>query len=382
MSIPIGMVGGGQGAFIGAVHRCALRLDGLFRLSAGCFSRDIENTRSTGAELGLHPARCYGTYREMLDGELRLPQGDRIRAVAIVAPNRIRREPAELFLRAGIHVICDKPMATTLEDGEAIARAARESGAIFALTHNYTGYPLVREARELVRGGALGSVRKIFAEYLQGWLASNLEASGHKQASWRTDPETAGPAGALMDIGTHAFNLVEHVAGSPVARVFARLDSVVPGRRLDDDGVVLTEFADGSTGTLVASQVCFGKENALSLRIFGTKGALEWNQERPDDLWWTDESGQIRRVRAATKPTGAAARSLTRLPPGHPEGYIEGFANVYRAFARAIAGEPDIEAPFPGAEEGLRALRFVDACLRSARAGAWTALPDPASAAE
>jgi len=371
--IRIGMIGGGQGAFIGAVHRRAMRLDGGFDLVAGCFSRDPANTRETGAALGLAPARLYATWEEMLAREAALPPGERIEAVCIVTPNHLHAPQAIAALAAGFHVAIDKPLATSVPEAEAIAAAAARAGRVLALTHNYSGSPMVREARELVRAGALGEIRKVYAEYLQGWLSEPLEAAGQKQAAWRTDPAQAGPAGALGDIGTHAHHLLEHVTGLRVARLFARLERVVPGRALDDDDMVLLELEGGSSGALCASQVCFGRENGLRLRVFGTRGALEWDQEHPNELRFTDTSGAARTLRAATGATGEASRSLTRLPPGHPEGYLESFANIYSAFARAVRGEGDpLDAPFPGAAEGVRGARFIAAALESSRTGRWT----------
>ena len=375
MSIRIGMIGGGQGAFIGAVHRIALRMDGQFHLAAGCFSRDHQNTLATGAELGIPPSRCYSSFEEMAQKEKALPESERIQAVAIVTPNHVHHAPAKLFLEMGFHVICDKPLTTTLEDAEDLARVARESDRIFALTHNYTGYPMVREARELVRTGKLGNIRKVHAEYLQGWLSSDLEASGQKQAAWRTDPSQSGPVGALGDIGTHAFNLLEHVTGLRVQRLLAVLKTYVEGRRLDDDDTVLLELDQGATGTLLASQVCYGRENGLRLRVFGTKGGLSWRQEHPNDLHWIDEDTVTRTLRPGSPATGDASQSLTRTPPGHPEGYLEGFANIYGAFARAIRGESDLPDAFPTVDDGLRGIRFISACLQSSAKSAWVDLP-------
>jgi predicted dehydrogenase len=369
--IPVGMVGGGPGAFIGAVHRMALALDGRFELAAGCFSGDPAKSHELGRSLGLPRERCYGTWSEMARSEAARAPGDRIAAVAIVTPNHLHHGPAKAFLEAGIHVICDKPLAISLDEALDLEETVRRTGCVFALTHNYTGYPLVREAREIIGRGELGQVRKVFVEYLQGWLSEPLERTGHKQASWRTDPAKAGPAGALGDIGTHAFHLVEHVLGARVLRLLAVMKTFVQGRRLDDDDMCLLEIEGGATGSLLASQVCFGRENALALRVFGTRGALSWRQEHPNDLEHTGPDGTVRVLRAATAATGSLARGLTRLPPGHPEGYIEAFANIYRAFARAIQGEPDIHVPFPTAGDGVRGLRFLAAALESARTRTW-----------
>ena len=367
----IGMVGGGQGAFIGAVHRMAMALDGDFALVAGCFSSDPANTRSTAASLGIAPERAYASFEAMAAAEALLPEAQRIHAVSIVTPNHVHAAPAQLFLASGFHVICDKPLCASLAEGETLAAAVARSGKQFGLTHNYTGYPMVREARELVHSGALGTLRKVYAEYLQGWLSSDLESSGQKQAAWRTDPARSGPVGALGDIGTHAFNLLEHVSGLRVEQLHAVLHTFVPGRRLDDDDMVLLRFGGGASGVLCSSQVCFGRENGLSLRLFGTKGALEWQQENPNQLQWTQADGTLKVLTRGGATTSAAARSLTRIPTGHPEGYLEGFANIYRAFARSIRGESDIDAAFPTVHDGLRGLRFIDSCLKSSAASAW-----------
>lgn len=373
--IRIGMIGGGRDAFIGAVHRAAMRLDGRYELAAGCFSRDPANTRDTGAELGLPPARCYATAEELIARERALPAHERIEAVCIVTPNHLHAPQAIAALEAGFHVAVDKPLATSVAEAEAIEAARARAGRHLLLTHNYSGSPMVREARDLVRAGRLGEIRKVYAEYLQGWLSEPLESAGQKQAQWRTDPARAGPAGALGDVGTHAHHLLEHVAGRRVARIFARLDRVVPGRALDDDDMALFELEGGGSGSLQASQVCFGRENGLRLRVFGTRGALEWDQEHPNDLRFTDESGAVRVLRSATGATGVASRSLTRLPPGHPEGYLESFANLYAAFARAIRGELEpLDAPFPTAADGIRGAKFIAAALESSRRQRWTDL--------
>jgi predicted dehydrogenase len=345
-------------------------------LVAGCFSRDHTNTLATGAELGIDPSRCYATFEGMLAGELALPLAERIQAVAIVTPNHMHRAPAVAFLDAGFHVICDKPLATSLEEAEAMVRSAKKSGCVFALTHNYTGYPMIREARERIAKGQIGVVRKVFAEYLQGWLSSDLESSGQKQAAWRTDPAQSGPTGALGDIGTHALNLLEHVTGLEVEALYAVMETKVAGRRLDDDDTVLLRMAEGATGVLLASQVCFGKENALTLRVFGTKGAMEWSQEHPNDLWVTEQDGVVRRIRTGTEATSSESRALTRTPPGHPEGYLEGFANVYAAFARTVAGKGRPDDVFPTVDDGLRGVRFLEACVRSSKQGTWISLSD------
>ena len=373
-TLRIGMVGGGPGAFIGAVHRIALAMDGQFRLVAGAFSSDPDNSRRTGAELDLDPARVYGSFAEMIRKEKALPEGERIHAVSIVTPNHLHHEPARLALEHGFHVICDKPLTVSVEQAQDLERLVASTGLRFAVTHNYTGYPMVREARNLVTGGALGTIRKVYVEYLQGWLSDKLEATGQKQAAWRTDPKRSGPCGAMGDIGTHAENLVEHVTGQKIASLFAVLDTFVPGRALDDDGMVLFKLEGGATGTLCASQVCVGQENGLRLRVFGTKGGLQWDQEHPNDLtvYWKDKAPELRRP--GNGWIGKEAASLTRIPPGHPEGYLEAFAAIYRAFARAIRGASDIERSHPTVADGLRGVRFLGAVVESSRKGAWVSL--------
>lgn len=383
----LGMVGGGRGAFIGAAHRIAARLDDAYELVAGAFASDPERSRQSGADLGLDPARVYGSYAEMAAGEAARPDG--IDVCAIVTPNHLHYPVAAAMLRAGIHVICDKPLTATLADAEALAAEVAAADRVFVLTHNYTGYPLVREARHLVASGALGRIRVVQVEYAQDWLATDLEATGNKQAEWRTDPARAGAGGSLGDIGTHAFNLVGFVTGLTLAEVAAETTSFVPGRRLDDDVHALLRFAGGAKGSLWASQVAVGNENGLALRVYGETGGLEWRQEDPNrmtvsTLGGTTRPGTTRIVTRGGSGQSPAAGLATRIPPGHPEGYLEGFANLYRDTAALIharlAGRRSTDAPFlvPGIEDGLAGMRFIDACVRSARAGgAWTPVAGP-----
>lgn len=371
----LGMVGGGPGAFIGAVHRLVAEMDREFRVVAGAFSSDPAKSAQTGRELGLDARRVYGSWQEMAEREAALPESERIHAVSIVTPNHVHAGPAIAFLERGFHVICDKPLTTDSATADRIAAAVERSGKVFALTHNYTGYPMVREMRELVRSGAIGRVRKVYAEYLQGWLATPLEQTGQKQAGWRTDPARSGPGGSLGDIGTHAFQLAEHVTGLRVARVFGKTTSFVAGRAVDDDAMALLEFDGGANGVLCCSQVCVGRENGLRLRVFGETGGAAWDQEHPNDLtvWSADGAPQTRRT--GNGYLGAAAQSLGRIPPGHPEGYLEAFANLYRAFARRIRGEADaLEDPFPTVEDGVRGVRFIEAVIASAKADDWRPL--------
>ncbi len=374
--VRIGMVGGGQGAFIGAVHRIALRLDDQFDLVAGCFGRDPENTRTTGAELGIDPSRCYDTWEKMIDTEATLPEAERIEAVSIVTPNHVHHGPACMALRAGFHVICDKPLCISLEEAMEMQTAVNDSGKVFALTHNYSASPMVREARERVLHGELGTIRKIYVEYLQGWLSDKLEDSGQKQADWRTDPQRSGPVGALGDIGTHAHQLMEFITGDCVDSVFAVLNTFVEGRSLDDDDMILFKMASGATGSLCSSQVCFGRENGLKIRIFGTCGALEWDQEHPNDLKITGEDGVTRNLRTATGAVGDASAALTRTPAGHPEGYLEAFANIYTNFAAAVRGESNpLDHPFPDIRDGVRGVQFIGAALESNAKQGWVSMP-------
>ncbi len=359
--LKLGMVGGGQGAFIGGVHRIAARIDGKWDLVAGALSSDPTRAAASAEELGIASDRSYTSFEEMARAEA--ARADGIDAVAIVTPNHLHAAPAIAFLNAGIHVICDKPLTATQEQAEALAAAARASSARFILTHNYTGYPLIRLAREMVARGDLGDVRVVQAEYAQDWLT---EAAENKQADWRTDPARAG-AGAIGDIGTHAFNLLSFVSGLRAEALSADLHSFVPGRTVDDNAHILLRLAGGARGMVWASQVAVGNENALRLRIYGDKGGLEWEQENPNQMRFT-RFGEAPRI--LTRGTGEAT-SGTRIPPGHPEGYLEGFANLYSEAADLIAGRTETSV-LPGLEEGLDGMWFITACLRSAeKDGGW-----------
>ena len=374
--VRIGMVGGGQGAFIGAVHRIAMRMDHQFDLVAGCFGRVPENTKATGAELGIDPSRCYSTWEEMIEQELRLPEQDRIEAISIVTPNHVHHGPTCKALRSGFHVICDKPLCISAEEAQEMKSAVEESGKVFALTHNYSASPMVREARERVLKGELGTIRKVYVEYLQGWLSEKLEDSGQKQADWRTDPKRSGPVGALGDIGTHAHQLLEFITGDRIDSLLAILDTFVEGRALDDDDMILFRMSGGATGTLCSSQICFGRENGLKIRIYGTRGALEWDQEHPNDLKITGEDAVTRNLRTASATTGEASASLTRTPAGHPEGYLEAFANIYSNFASAVRNETsNLDQPFPGILDGVRGVQFIGAALESNETKSWVSMP-------
>ncbi len=376
-----GMIGGGRGAFIGAVHRIAAQMDGEAELVAGCFSSDPARARASAADLLVAPSRAYGTYAEMVRAEAARPAADRLDFVVIVTPNHEHYRPARLLLEAGFHVVCDKPATLTVAEARALRAVVRRTGRLFALTHNYSGHPLVREARALVRAGALGPVRKVVVEYPQGWLASRLESTGQKQAAWRTDPRRAGAAGCVGDIGSHAEHLARYVTGLRPERLLADLTTFVPGRRLDDDGSILLRYASGAKGVLLASQVSVGEENGLALRVYGPRAGLEWRQERPDDLWLKPADGPARLLRRGQPDLSPAARAATRLPPGHPEGYLEAFANLYREFHRAVrarlAGRAvPRDCDFPGIDDAVAGMEFIAAAVRSSRAGGrWVRLP-------
>lgn len=366
--IRLGMVGGGEGAFIGAVHRIAARMDGQFDLVAGALSSDPDRARASGRALGLAPERVYTDFHDMARAETERPDG--IEAVAIVTPNHLHAEPACAFLAAGVHVICDKPLAATADQARAIAMAAGASDALFVLTHTYTGYPMIRAAREMVAAGRLGELRVVTVEYAQDWLAEPVR---NKQADWRADPAQAG-AGALGDIGTHAFNLAEFVTGRDVQELAAEVSSFVPGRRVDDNAHVLLRFDGGARGQLWTSQVAVGRTNALRISLHGSEGGLEWDQEAPEQLWLTPR-GQPRQCLLRGGPgAGAAADRLLRTPAGHPEGYLEAFANIYAEAARAIrahqAGQAEPGIHTPTLADGLRGMGFIAACQDSARRNA------------
>jgi predicted dehydrogenase len=374
--IRLGMVGGGEGAFIGAVHRMAARLDGHYELVAGALSSTSEKALRSGAALGLDPKRTYADFGEMARREKRLMDG--VEAVAIVTPNHMHAPAAAAFLRAGIHVICDKPLTRTLVEAKKLATLAETSGRVFCVTYNYTGYPMVRQARAMVEAGELGDIRVVQVEYPQDWLTTNLEATGQKQAAWRTDPARSGAGGCIGDIGTHAFNLLEFVTGLTVSDVAADLSTFVAGRRLDDNAQMMLRFASGAKGALWASQVAPGNENALKLRVYGTRGGLEWRQEHPNQLLFSPFGEAPRVLARGTGNAGPDAARVTRIPSGHPEGYLEAFATIYTEAAAAIraartgaAAGPDVL--FPGVRDGLRGVAFVDAAIRSSRAnGRWT----------
>ena len=373
------MVGGGRGAFIGVVHRLAMALDGRFEVVAGALSSDPERARASGRELGLRDDRNHGSWQALLAHELALPEAERIDAVVIVTPNDVHFEVAKAFADAGIHVVCDKPLVHTSAEADELVRIARARGIVFGVTYNYIGYPMVRQAREMVRAGAIGTIRKVVVEYHQGWLATALEAAGNKQADWRTDPRRSGVAGALGDIGSHAENLIAAVTGLRVESLCADLETFVPGRRLDDDASVLLRFADGARGILLASQVAVGCDNELRLRVFGSTGTLDWRQEEPNMLVHAPLDGARCVLSRGSPGMSEAAQRASRLPAGHPEGFIEAFANVYLGIADAIcaaeAGQPRRPREFADVEDGARGVRFIQAAVASARSEQkWTSL--------
>jgi len=366
----MGMVGGGLGAFIGAVHRMAAALDGEIELVCGAFSSDPEKSKKSGEALYLPPERVYGSFEEMILKEKELPEGVRMDFVSIVTPNHMHYPPARMALENGFHVVCDKPLAFSLDESLKLRNLVEKSGLLFALTHNYTGYPLVKHARDMVRNGDLGKIRKVVVEYPQGWLSSYLEGENQKQASWRTDPKRSGIAGAMGDIGTHAENLAEYITGLKIVEMCADLSIFVEGRQLDDDGNVLLRFDNGARGILYASQISNGEENALAIRIYGETGGLEWHQMEPNTLIHKTNDGTSI-LRTGVGDLSAKAQANTRVPAGHPEGYLEAFANIYKNFARALRSKLKGETPspvdmdFPTVEDGVRGMAFIESVVES-----------------
>jgi len=372
-----GMVGGGPGAFIGAVHRLCARMDDQYELVAAALSSTAERSLAGAKELNI--PRGYGSFAEMAAAESKRPDG--IEVVAIVTPNNLHHAPAKAFLEAGIHVICDKPLTTALDDALDLAATVKQTGLVFGLTHNYTGYPMVRQAREMVAAGDLGPIRLIQAEYAQDWLATPLEKTGQKQAEWRTDPARSGPGGSLGDIGTHAYNLACFVTGLPCEQLAADVTTFVPGRRLDDNVQVMLRFAKGAKGALWASQVASGNENNLRLRVYGEKAGIEWHQENPNELSFAPLGETRRTLRRGSAGTGRAAAHATRIPSGHPEGYLEAFAQLYSDLAEQIRAKQENRAPNPNSllvptvSDGVDGVRFINAVLESSRKGsAWVSI--------
>ncbi|MFO7258768.1 MAG: Gfo/Idh/MocA family oxidoreductase [Bacteroidota bacterium] len=368
----MGMVGGGIGSFIGPVHRKAAGIDGQIELVCGAFSVDPQESKETGKSLYLNPDRVYGTYQEMFEREKNLPADERMDFVSIVTPNHVHFGPAKMALENGFHVVVEKPIAFSLQEAKALKKLVDKTGLILALTHTYTGYPMVKEARNIVASGKLGKIRKVYAEYPQGWLSTMLEKTGNAQASWRTDPKQSGAGGAIGDIGTHAANLAEYITGARITEICAMLNIMVKGRKIDDDSSMLLRFDNGASGMLMATQVAAGEENNLNIRVYGEKGGLEWHQEEPNTLVlkWLDRPREI--LRAGWSYLSDDAKAFTRTPSGHPEGYLEAFANIYRAFTQAVRDyKPGkkinpAKYDFPDVEDGVRGMMFVETVIKSA----------------
>jgi predicted dehydrogenase len=374
-----GMVGGGRDAFIGAVHRKAMALDGQYEFVAGALSSNPEKARASGQDLGLEDSRNYGSWQDMLEGELKLPASERIDLVSIVTPNHVHYPVAKAFAAAGIHVVCDKPLVHTSKQANDLVKTVEKSGMVFAVTYNYTGYPMVKHARHMVLTGKLGEIRKVIVEYNQGWLATNLEATGQKQADWRTDPARSGAAGAIGDIGSHAENLAATITGLEIESICADLTTFVKGRQLDDDGNLLIRYKGGARGVLIASQIETGYENDIRIRVFGTKGSINWRQEDPNYLDFLPLDGPRQLLTRGSGYLCDAAKKATRLPTGHPEAFLEAFANVYLGAAEAIRARQSrrklgkLEGDFPTVYDGARGIHFIEKTVESSRsAKKWT----------
>ncbi|MBU8913540.1 MAG: Gfo/Idh/MocA family oxidoreductase [Spirochaetales bacterium] len=371
-----GMVGGGPDAFIGGVHRIAAAIDGQTELVAGAFSSDPRKSRQQGEVLFLDPSRVYGSYEEMAQKEAALPEGERIDFVSIVTPNHMHFPVARTFIEAGFNVICDKPMTRTVEEAEELVRLVKKHDVVFALTHNYTGYPMVKQARALVKDGKIGTIRKVVVEYPQGWLATPQDAAGQKQAAWRTDPARAGVSSCVGDIGSHAENLARYITGLEMESILADMTTFVEGRRLEDDANLLVQYKGGARGVLWASQVAVGEENHLVIRIYGETGRLEWDQEDPNYLWFQVDGEPLQKWTRGSDYVGPDAAAHSRIPSGHPEGYLEGFANIYRnacaAMAAKITGETaDPSRDFPTVEDGAIGVHFIHKAVESGQRRAW-----------
>jgi predicted dehydrogenase len=381
--IRYGMIGGGRGAFIGAVHRIAAAMDQQIELVCGALSSDPKRSRASGADLFLPRKRCYGSFQEMIQREAALPADQRMDFVAIVTPNHMHFPPAQMALAHGFHVLSDKPATFNLAEAKKLAAAVKKNRLLYGLTHNYTGYPLVKEARAMAQTGKLGKIRKVVVEYPQGWLATRLEVTGQKQAGWRTDPKRSGAAGSMGDIGTHAENLAEYITGLQIEELAADLTTFVKGRKLDDDGNVLLRFRGGAKGVLHCSQISVGEENNINIRVYGEKAGIEWHQKEPNSMLvkWLDQPMQV--YRAANGYLSPAAKAASRTPPAHPEGYLEAFANIYKNFANHIRARlerrklaPDDPAlDYPKIDDAVRGMAFIEAVVKSSkRNAAWTKL--------
>jgi len=379
MKLRLGMIGGGQGAFIGAVHRIAARMDDEYELVCGAFSSDAEKAKASGILLGLVENRIYTNYIELIEKEKQLPESERVQVISIVTPNHLHFAPTKLALENGFNVLLDKPMTFSLNEAKELKKVVEASGKRFCLTHTYTGYPMVKEARQIIKQGKLGKVRKVYVEYPQVWLSTFLEGEDNKQASWRTDPTKSGIAGAMGDIGTHAFNLAEYVSGLHVTKLCADINIVVEGRKLDDDGAALLKFDNDASGVLIATQIATGAENNIKIRVFGEKGGLEWQQDNANTLLliWPDKPTEI--LRTGSGYLSSYAQKNTRTPGGHPEGYLEAFANLYRNFALCVKADIEGKQPktewldYPGVEDGIRGMAFVENVIASGKSDTkWT----------
>ena len=381
--IRYGMVGGGRGAFIGAVHRIAANMDGQIELVCGAFSSNPRKSKASGKDLFLPAKRCYGTFEEMVEKEKALPESERMDFISIVTPNHMHFPPAKMALENGFHVLSDKPATFDLKEAKTLEKLVKKTKCLYGLTHNYTGYPLVKEARDMIANGKLGKVRKVVVEYPQGWLATRLEASGQKQADWRTDPKRSGAAGCIGDIGTHAENLAEYITGLKIKELAADITTFVKGRKLDDDGNVLLRFTNGAKGVLHSSQISVGEENNINIRVYGELGGIEWHQNEPNTMLvkWLDQPMQV--FRTANGYLGASAAAATRTPPAHPEGYLEAFANIYVNFANHIRAKQDRRKlakddpalDYPKIKDGIRGMAFIEAVVKSSKNNArWTKL--------
>ena len=377
------MIGGGPGAFIGAVHRIAAAIDGEIELVAGAFSSDAAKSKQMGEQLHLDSSRMYESYQQLIETEAQLPENERIDFVSIVTPNHLHFAPAKMALENGFNVVLDKPATFNLAEAKELQKVVESSGKLFCLTHTYTGYPMVKEARQQVLSGKFGAIKKVYVEYPQGWLSTALEQTDSKQAGWRTDPTKSGIAGAMGDIGTHAFNLAEYVSGKSVQQLCADIQTIVPGRKLDDDGVVLLHFNDGSSGVLIATQIAAGEENNVKIRVYGEKGGIEWKQEDANTLLvkWLDKPVEL--WRTGTGYLSSYAQHNSRTPSGHPEGYLEAFANLYRNFALCVQAKKKGEEPkaewldFPGIEEGVRGMLFIEKVIESGKSETkWTEMKE------
>jgi len=369
--LKMGMVGGGRNAFIGSVHLAAANLDGQVELVAGCFSSDAEKSKQSAVDLFVNPERAYSSFEEMAEKEAQLAEGERIDFVSIVTPNYLHARVAEVFLKNGIHVVCEKPMTSTLAEAKSLQKVAEESQALFFLTHNYTGYPMVKEARHKVQQGELGQILKIVTEYSQGWLLDSIEKEGQKQATWRTDPSKAGASCCIGDIGTHAENLARYITGLQIESLCAEFTTFVKGRELEDDGNILVRYQGGAKGILYASQISAGAENNLNIRVYGTNGSLSWYQEHPNELKWIPKGQPAQILRRGNDYLSLEAQKFTRIPAGHPEAFIEAFANLYLEAFRAIRDRKEGKSPsvpydVPGMKDGVYGMAFIENAVRSA----------------